>query len=330
MRAQIINRFGEPGVFELVETPKPILQPGHVLVKVAATSINPIDVKVRSGLVKSLAPAFPAILHGDVAGVIEEVAADITDFKIGDEIYGCAGGFLTRPGALAEYMLVDPRFIAKKPKKLSMLEAAALPLVSITAWQALFSKAKLQNNQTILIHAGMGGVGHIAVQLAKWRGANVHATVRRDEDFSKVKNFGAETVINAQNEDVASYVARLTQNKGFEVVFDTVGGDNLDKSFLAAGFNGTVVTIAARSTHDLSPLHSKGLSLHCVFMLLPFLNNTVQCEFNKILTEIAALVDQEKLKPCIDPNTFTLETIRDAHSYFESGKARGKVVIKIN
>jgi len=329
MKAQIIKQFGDSSVFELVNIPKPTLKPGHILVKVHATSVNQIDCKIRNGVVAPIAPDFPAILHGDFAGTIEAVAPDISSFQEGDEIYGCAGGLKGSGGALAAYMLVDAKLIAKKPKSLSMIEAAALPLVSITAWDGLFKKANLTNKNTILIHGGVGGVGHIAVQLAKWYGASVYATVTKDEDFSRAKSFGANEVINAKEESVEKYIARLTNNQGFDIVFDTVGGPNLDKSLIAAKINGFVVTTAARSTHDLSPMHSKALSLHAVFMLLPLLKNQNREAHGEILSKIAAIVDEGQLKPLIDPHQFTLETVADAHAFLESGKAQGKVVISI-
>ncbi|MCX7121072.1 MAG: zinc-dependent alcohol dehydrogenase family protein [Gammaproteobacteria bacterium] len=329
MKAQLINKFGSPSVFELSEVSKPEIKPGHVLIKVYATSVNQIDCKIRSGAVSVISPDFPAILHGDFAGIIDAVASDVKNFKIKDEVYGCAGGLKGSGGALAEFMLVDAKLIAIKPKLLSMLEAAALPLVSITAWEALFKKARLTNKNNILIHGGVGGVGHIAVQLAKWCGAKVYATVLKNEDFPLVKSMGADEVINAKEEDVEQYVQRLTNNKGFDIVFDTVGGSNLDKSLIAAGMGGSVVTTAARSTHDLTPMHNNALSLHVVFMLMPLLKNQDREAHGKILAEIAKIVDEGKLKPLIDSHKFTLETVKDAHALLESGKANGKVVISI-
>lgn len=227
-------------------------------------------------------------------------------------------------------MLADAKLIAKKPKSLSMQEAAALPLVSITAWIALFEKAKLTNGMNILIHGGVGGVGQIAVQLAKWCGANVYTAVRRIEDFRIVKLFGADEIINVQEEDVEKYKKRLTHDQGFETIFDTVGGANLDKSFIAAALNGTIVTTAARSTHDLTPMHNKGLSLHCILMLQPLLTNQNREHYEKILEKISQIVDEGKLKPLIDPNQFTLADVAKAHELLESGKAKGKIVISIN
>ena len=329
MKAQLIKKFGDPTVFELSEISKPDLKPGSVLIKVYATSVNQIDCKIRSGAVDAIAPDFPAILHGDVAGMIEAVSPEVTNFKVGDEVYGCVGGLKGSGGALAEFILADAKLISKKPKSLSMLEAAALPLVSITAWEALFEKAKLTNKNNILIHGGVGGVGHIAVQLAKWCGAKVYTTVLKQEDFSLAKSLGADEVINAKEENVEKYVTRLTGDRGFDIVFDTVGGQNLDKSFIAAGINGSVVTTAARSTHDLTPMHNKALSLSSVFMLLPILKNHGRETHGKILSEIAKIVDSGQLKPMIDSHKFTLETISEAHALLESGKAQGKVVLSV-
>lgn len=327
MKAQVISQFGDPSVFKLIDMAKPELKPGHVLIKVAATSVNQIDCKIRSGAVAAIAPDFPAVLHSDVAGIIDSAATDVKNFKAGDEVYGCAGGLKGSHGALAEFMLADAKLIAKKPKSLSMLQSAALPLVSITAWEALFKKAHLEKNQTVLIHGGVGGVGHIAVQLAKFQGAKIFTTVINQDDFPLAKTLGADEVINAKSEEVDKYVQRLTAGQGFDVVFDTVGGPNLDKSFIAAALNGTVVTTAARSTHDLSTMHGKALSLHVVFMLLPILKNIARQEHGEILTKIAELADKGQLKPLVDQQTFTLEKVGEAHAYLESGAAKGKVVV---
>lgn len=181
----------------------------------------------------------------------------------------------------------------------------------------------------ILIHGGVGGVGHIAVQLAKWCGAKVYTTVLKNEDFPLAQSMGADEVINTREEAVINYVNRLTNDKGFDIVFDTVGGPNLDKSFIATSISGSVVTTSARSTHDLTPMHNKALSLHVVFMLLPLLKNKDRENHGKILAEITKIVDEGKLKPLIDPHPFTLETVKEAHALLESGKAQGKVVLAI-
>lgn len=327
MQAQVINQFGDTSVFNTMEMEKPSLKPGHVLIKVHATSVNPIDCKIRSGAVPALAPDFPAILHGDVAGIIEAVGPGVIDFKIGDEVFGCVGGVKGSGGALAEFVLADADLIAKKPDTLNMLEAAALPLVTITAWEALVEKVTIKPGQKILIHAGTGGVGHVAIQLAKALGATVYTTVSSPEKAELAKALGADEIINYRQESVQSYVDRLTEGKGFDIVFDTVGGENIDVSFLAVASYGNVVTIQARSTHDLTPLYLKSASLHVVLMLLPLLSNQQRKRHGNILKQIASLVDTGKMKPLLDNRKFSFKEVNRAHDLLESGKAVGKVVI---
>ncbi|MED4691286.1 zinc-dependent alcohol dehydrogenase family protein [Peribacillus frigoritolerans] len=328
MKAQIIQSFGDPSVFQLEEVSKPELKPGHVLIQVKASSVNPIDTKVRAGAVPAVAPEFPAVLHGDVAGLVSAVGEGVTEFKVGDEVFGCAGGFKGTGGALAEFMLADADLLAHKPKNLTMEEAAALPLVAITAWEALFNRAHLVPGQDILIHAATGGVGHVAIQLAKWQGATVYTTASSQEKLEIGTRLGADVTINYREESVHDYVLKYTDGKGFDVVFDTVGGANLDRSFEAAAVHGTVAAIAARSTHDLSPVHSKGLSLHVTFMLLKILNKDMHKQYGEILKKVAKVVEEGKLRPLVDPNMFTFDEVSKAHEYMESGKAIGKIVLK--
>ena len=328
MKAQVIKGFGDASVLQLAEIAKPNVCCGHVLIKVKATSVNPIDTKVRSGAVPAAAPSLPAVIHGDVAGIVAEVGEGVNGFKVGDEVFGCAGGFKGTGGALAEYMIADARLLAHKPKNISMEEAAAIPLVAITAWEALFEKGKLTEDQDILIHGATGGVGHIAIQLAKWAGAKVYTTASSESKMKVAKQLGADAVINYKEQSVQAYVDQYTTGKGFSLVFDTVGGQNLDRSFEAAALNGVVVAIAARSTHDLSPLHSKGLSLHVVFMLLKILNEEQRKDHGRILAEIAKVIEEEKLHPLVDEKVFTFEEAPLAHQYLESGKAIGKIVLK--
>ncbi|MFJ1267709.1 zinc-dependent alcohol dehydrogenase family protein [Legionella lytica] len=329
MKAQTISSFGDYSVFKTEEVSIPKVKAGYVLVRVKATSVNPVDCKVRSGAYGQISPTFPAILHGDMAGVIEEVGAGVTEFSVGDEVYGCAGGFTTEAGALAEYMLADARLIAKKPRALSMLQAAALPLVAITAWEALFEKVKVTFGQKVLVHAGTGGVGHIAIQLAKWAGAEVYTTVSSSTKAEIARALGAKETIDYTKESVPEYVARLTDGKGFDVVFDTIGGDNIDKSLAAVAMYGHVISIQAKMPHDLTPLHARSASLHAVFMLLPLLNNVQRERHGAILQSIATLADNGDLKPLIDLHQFSLENIGEAHRLMESGKAIGKIVVEI-
>jgi len=326
MRVQVIREFGSSSVFETADIPTPELKPGHVLIEVKASSVNPMDYKVR-GNGPPIAPELPAVLHADVSGIIKEVGEGVTGLEPGDEVYGCAGGVKGQGSALAEYMLADARLIAKKPKRLGFPEAAALPLVTLTAWEGLIDKANVQAGQRVLVHGGAGGVGHIAVQLAKWRGAHVTATAGSAEKLQLARALGADEGVNYREESVQAYVARLTGGRGFDVVFDSAGGDNLLRSFEAAKLNGTVITPSSSQTYDLSVMHAKGLSLHVVFMLIPMLHNVGRERHGGILAEAAHLVDMGKLQPLVDPKRFSFAEVGKAHDYLEQGKATGKVVL---
>ena len=327
MKAIAIKNFGEPNVFQTIDLPLPSVSPNSVLIKVLATSINPVDLKIRQGAVADIAPDFPAVLHGDVAGVIEALGDDVTKFEIGEEVYACAGGVKGTDGALAEYLLADAELVAHKPKSLSMTEAAALPLVSITAWEGLIDRVKVQPNQNVLIYGGTGGVGHIAVQLAKWAGAKVYATVSSHEKAEIALNLGADVAINYLQTSVEEFVAEHTNGKGFDVVFDTVGNDNLQNAFNAAKLNSTVVSTVSLSKQDLTLLHAKGLTLHLVYMLIPMLFNTNRFYHGKILAKLAELVDDGQVHPLVDAKLFTFADVAAAHAYVESGRALGKVVL---
>jgi NADPH:quinone reductase len=327
LKAQVIHSYGDASAFQLEEVDIPSVIPGHVLIQVKATSVNPIDTKVRSGAVPAVSPAFPAVLHGDVAGIITEVGEGVSEFKQGDEVYSCAGGFKGTSGALAQYMLADARFLAHKPKNLSMEEAASIPLVAITAWEALFDRAKIKAGDEILIHGATGGVGHVAIQLAKWAGAKVYTTASTPEKRQIAKELGADGVINYKETSVKEYVDKYTNGQGFKYIFDTVGGENLDRSFQAAALHGTVVSIAARSTHDLTPLHSKALSFHVVFMLLHILNEDHRRQNGDSLKKITSIIEAGKLRPLIDQKRFTFDEVSAAHQYLEANQAIGKIVL---
>lgn len=326
MQAMVIRQYGDANVFEKAEMPAPVIEPGHVIIKVAATSVNPLDTKIRAGAVPAN-PEFPAILHGDVAGIVTEVGEGVDRFAVGDEVFGFAGGIKRYQGALADYMLVDARLIAKKPDNIAFAEAAALPVVFITAWKALVERAQVQPKDKVLIHAGTGGVGHVAIQVAKWAGAKVYATVSTPEKAEIARNLGADDVIFYRDESVDDYVARCTDGKGFDVVFDTVGTDNMDRSFQAARVSGTVATIAARSTHDLSPLHGKNLTLHVVFIATPLVHGVDFDAQTEVVDAMSSMVADGYVKPLLDDDMFSFEEVAKAHQKVEAGTAIGKVVL---
>ncbi|WP_013630196.1 zinc-dependent alcohol dehydrogenase family protein [Rubinisphaera brasiliensis] len=326
MKAMLIREYGENAVFEQAEVDKPTVSAGHVLVKIATSSVNTVDTMIRTmGADLPLSPETPAILGMDFAGTIEAVGEGVVDYEVGDEVYGCAGGLADLPGTLAEYISADIKLIAKKPANLSMEEAAALPLVGITAYEGLL-RAGIQKGQKVLVHGGSGGVGHVALQLARYFGAEVYSTGGGDKQLKLIEQLGA-TPINYKTEAVADYVEKHTTGAGFDVVFDSVGAANLTNSFEAAALNGQIATTVSMVELDLTPAHFKGLSLHVVFMLIPMLHNHKREEHAFILRELAKIAEAGGLKPILDEEQFTLEQAGAAHDRLESGKGMGKVVI---
>ncbi|MBI9079662.1 MAG: zinc-dependent alcohol dehydrogenase family protein [Pseudodesulfovibrio sp.] len=330
MKAMLLEQYGSEYAFVEHEIERPEPRPGEVLVKVAGTSLNPVDNKIATmGEQLIFSPPLPAILGMDMSGVVVDVGSGMSRFKLGDKVFGCAGGVGRLPGALAEYMIADERLIAPAPHFMDLVEAATLPLASITAWLALFGKASLKAGQSLLVHGGTGGVGHIAVQLGVYAGATVHVTVSSSDKAAIVEELGG-IPINYREKGVAQYVADTTFGDGFDVVFDTVGGFTLDSSFQAAKIGGQVVSTATRSSHDLGPMHAKSLSLHVVFALLPMMTGEGRSLHGQILTEIAGLVDADRLLVLIDEKQFDFTEIAQAHRYWESGTALGKISVKVS
>lgn len=322
-----INEYGENANFESREVEMPALKSGQVLIKIFASSINTVDTMIRSmGKDLPFSPATPAILGMDFAGTIEQVGKDVTEFSIGDEVYGCVGGLADLQGTLADYIAADSKLIALKPKNITMKEAAALPLVGITAYEGLI-RSNIKSGQKVLVHGGTGGVGHVAVQLAKHFGADVYATCGGENQMEIIKNFGAEP-INYKTEQVEEYVNKHTNGVGFDVIFDSVGGENMLKSFEAAALNGQVASTVSLCELDLSTMHFKGLSLHVVFMLIPMLHNFKREQHGEILSNITKIVEAGHLIPLLDEQQFTLDNVGEAYTRLESKKAIGKVVVE--
>ncbi|GAC22159.1 zinc-dependent alcohol dehydrogenase family protein [Paraglaciecola arctica] len=328
MKAMIIKSFGGSDVFELADIAKPEIKAGHVLVSIAASSVNTVDTMIRLvGEELPLAPPLPAVLGMDFAGTVEAVGEGVTQFVVGDEVYGCAGGLVDLPGTLAEYIVADVNLIARKAKNLSMREAAAIPLVGITAYEGLM-RANTSKDQTVLVHGGSGGVGHIAIQLANYMGANVFATGGGDKQLTLIEKLGAKG-INYKTEAVEDYVAKHTNGAGFDVVFDSVGGANMINSFNAAALNGQVASTVSMVELDLSVAHFKGLSLHVVFMLISMLHNYKREAHAQILNKLTEIAEAGALRPVLDEQTFSLEEAGRAHDRLSSGQGMGKVVIDI-
>jgi NADPH:quinone reductase-like Zn-dependent oxidoreductase len=307
--------------------PRPQPQAGQVLVRIGASAVNPLDTKIRAGQAAHARQPLPAILGIDLAGVVEAVGDGVTRFRRGDEVYGMTGGVGGLQGSLAEYASVDADLLAAKPANLAMREAAALPLIFITAWEGLVDRAAIHAGQKVLVHGGAGGVGHIAIQVARAFGAEVFAT---GSAASKafIERLGA-VAIDYRAMPVEDYVARYTGGRGFDIVYDTVGGATLDASFNAVRRFGHVVSALGWGTHALAPLSFRAASYSGVFTLLPMLTNEGRAHHGDILREATRLVEAGKVMPRVDPRHFTLSGVDDAYRALESNDAAGKVVVDI-
>jgi NADPH2:quinone reductase len=324
LKAYVVEHAGGP--FTETDLPRPEPEATQVLVRVQASGVNPLDTKIRAGKAGHASQPLPAVLGLDVAGVVEESGSRVSAFHPGDEVYGMVGGVGGLQGTLAEYVVADADLLALKPKSLSMREAAALPLITITAWEGIVDRAKVHGGQKVLIHAGAGGVGHVAVQLAKALGAEVFATVSPDKR-AIAERFGA-IAIDYRALSPEQYVALHTNGEGFDVIYDTVGGATIDASFAAVKrYTGHVVSCLGWSTHSLAPLSFRNATYSGVFTLFPLLSGIGRARHGEILREAAALADAGKLRPLVNNQRFSPATIATAHALVESG-AVGKVVVE--
>lgn len=326
MRAALLEQANGPFVHR--DLPVPEAAAGHVLVRVHASGVNPLDTKIRAGAAEHAHHPLPAVLGMDLAGVVESLGPGVTGFDVGDEVYGFTGGVAGVQGSLAGYAAVDARLLARKPRRLSMREAAALPLGVITAWEGLVDRARVQPGQQVLVHGGAGGVGHLAVQLALAHGARVHATGTAAQ-ANTIRSFGAEA-IDHKSVPVDAYVQEQTGGRGFDIVFDTVGGPVLDASFTAVRrHTGHVVSALGWGTHKLAPLSFLGASYSGIFTLLPLLTGEGREHHGAILREAALLAEAGRLRPLLDPHRWSLDDVEAAHAHVTGGRALGKVVIDL-
>jgi NADPH:quinone reductase-like Zn-dependent oxidoreductase len=325
MRIYVVD---EPsGPFRSVDVPRSATGRGQILIRVQASGLNPLDTKVRLAQAEHARQPLPAVLGLDMAGVVEEVGADVVNFRPGDEVYGMVGGVGGLQGTLAEFVIADEALVARKPKNLSMREAAVLPLSVITAWEGLVDRANVRSGQRVLVHAGAGGVGHIAVQIAPAMGAEVFATVS-PEKAEIVENFGA-IPIDYRRSSVEEYVAAYTEGKGFDIVYDTVGGATLDASFTAVKrYTGHVVSSLGWGTHALAPLSFRAATFSGVFTLLPLITGEGRAHHGKILRQAAAFAEAGVLKPLVNNERFSPSHLEAAFALVEAGSL-GKVAIEM-
>jgi NADPH:quinone reductase-like Zn-dependent oxidoreductase len=325
MRALILQEPG--GRFQHVRMPRPTPRRGEVLVRIHASGVNPLDLKIRAGAAPHARHPLPAVLGIDLAGVVEALGDGVEAFRVGDAVYGMTGGVGGLQGSLAELAAVDADLLAHKPRNLSLREAAALPLVAITAWEGLVDRAHLQPGQKVLVHGGAGGVGHVAVQMARALGAEVYAT-GRPEHADVIRRLGA-TSIDFTTTPVDRYVDAFTAGEGFDVVYDTVGGATLDASFAAARrYGGHVVSCLGWGTHALAPLSFRAATYSGVFTLLPLLTGQRRQQHGRILRETARMVEAGRLAPLMDPHRFDLDAAWRAHQHLAAGHAQGRVVVE--
>ncbi|KQZ69256.1 quinone oxidoreductase [Rhodanobacter sp. Root561] len=326
MRAAVFEADGEP--LRIKSVPVPAVRPGEVLVRVQGVGLNPLDIKIRSGNAAHAAHPAPAILGIDMAGIVEAVGDDVVGFSPGDTVFGMTGGVGGMQGALAQYASVDASLLAPAPATFSSREAAATPLIFITAWEGLVDRAKVGPGRTVLVHGGAGGVGHVAIQIALAFGATVYATGKGAQQ-AIIEALGA-TFIDHQRQSVDQYVSLHTDGEGFDIIFDTVGGVTLDASFQAVRrYHGHVVSALGWGTHALAPLSFRAGTYSGVFTLLPLLSGRYRAHHGEILREAKRLADEGHLKVRVDPRIFVLDTAEDGYRYLESGAANGKVVVEL-
>ena len=322
---------GGPEVLEYSDVAEPqIASPTQIKVRLHAAGINPIDTKLR-GRGIFFPDNYPAILGCDGAGEVVEHGPDVTDLAMGDEVWFCHGGLGREQGNYAEFTVLEAAEAARKPESLDYIQAAAGPLVLITAWEALYERARIKAGQDVLIHAGAGGVGHVAIQLAAQRGARVITTVGDEEKAEFVRGLGADEVIFYRDQDFAEAVTRLTGGKGADVVFDTIGGAAFEKSIPATAHYGDLVTLLDPGNGiDWKEARNRNLRIGFELMLTPMLRELPRARANHIdiLNACSSLFDVGNLDIHVS-ETLPLKDVALAHQHIEEGHTWGKRVLEI-
>ena len=307
MQAIRIHQFGGPDVLTLEQAPQPTPKAGEVLVRVHAASVNPVDWKIREGHMKDFIPTpFPAILGSDFAGVVEAVGPEVTEWKVGQTVFGTP---VHGSGAYTEFAVAGKDTLAEKPTTLDFAQAASLPVAALTAWQGLFDHGNLTSGQSVLIHGAAGGVGMFAAQFAKWKGATVYATAGKD-DLAWVRELGADTVIDYQNERFEDKATNV------DLVLDLVGGETQARSYAVLKPGGILIATAQPPAPDAG----KDKNIRAEMMNMQ--PTTAQ------LKQVAELMDSGKIKTFIGA-TFPLSETRKAQELSQNGHVRGKIVLQV-
>jgi NADPH:quinone reductase len=325
MQAAILDHADAP--FRLAAMDQPTPRPAEVVVRLSAAGLNPLDGKIRAGAAPHAQQPLPAVLGLDGAGRVESAGDAVMRFKPGDEVFGMMGGVGGHQGTLAEFIAVPEALLAKKPASLDMRQAASIPLVFITAWEGLIDRAKLQAGQSVLVLGGAGGVGQMAIQIARAFGAEVFATGSPARSRTVIEQLGA-TFID-RDEHVADFTTQLTAGRGFDVVFDTAGAASLDAAFNAVCRFGHVVSTLGWGSHVLAPLSFKAASYSGIFTLLPLLTGEGQARHGEIMAEATRLAEAGKLVPQLDPRRFQLGDVDKAFAALIDASANGKIVVDI-
>jgi len=317
MKAWVMTAAGGPDVLQLKDIDRPVAGNGEVLIRVLASGFNPLDAKIRAGLAK-VAPE-SGILGCDVCGVIEAVGPGVTSFNAGDRVFGMAGGVKGTQGSLAEYLVADAALLAVAPKSLSDEQAAAVPLVALTADEAL-RRLHTQSGETVYISGASGGVGQMALQLAVNAGCKVTGSAGTAQRVEQIKAFGAEGILHSEAADL------IAQGRTFAKVLDTHGGESLQIALQLAAVNGQAATINARAQYDLTQAHSKALTLHAIFVVLPLIYGNGRAIFGQRLQDIAQQLDSGKLKP-LETDVFPMSDVQKVHRQYEEKGLKNKLVM---
>lgn len=315
MKAMIIKAFGGMEVFVEAELPTPEPGANELLVRIEATSVNPVDYQTRRGDYRDMM-SLPAIIGADVSGVVEKIGGTDEEFAVGDEVYYMPQ-FLKGSGSYAQYHVADKSIVARKPANLSHVEAASIPLVWATVWDCLVTRGQLQIGESVLIHAGAGGVGSIAIQLAKAMGAYVFATCS-ERNIDLPKSLGADRVIDYQKEDYAAVIRKETDGAGVDLVLDSIGGDTIERSFTVLRPFGRLVSIVdIPQPQNLLEGWDKNATLHFVFAT----------QYGAKLDRLRELIERGQIRPVID-SVLPLTEVAKAHERLQQGGVRGKIVLE--
>lgn len=329
MKTIEMRETGGPAVLQLVDRPNPkITEPEQILVKLSAAGVNPVDTKIRRNG-PLLPDGLPAVLGCDGAGVVDAVGASVIRFKPGDEVWFCHGGLGGPVGNYAEYIVLDHHLAQAKPRAIDMIEAASAPLVLLTAWEALHDRARLTEGQRVLIHGGAGGVGHVAIQLARAAGARVCTTVSSPEKADFAHALGAEYCINYREEDLVEAVMEWTGGQGVEIALDTIGPEVFRQTIPAMAQYGDLVTILDPGPElDLKEARLRNLRISLELMLTPMLRDLPRARIHQgdILRRCGDLIDGGELRIQVS-RTFPLEQAGEAHTLIEQGHVTGKLAL---